>query len=200
MLSYKNSLAQYRRYLDAVAEQPLLQASLFLALSLILIIILLVAALRPTLITISSLVGEISQLRQIEAQLNEKIAQLNAASSLYSQVSSRLAVLDQALPTTAQAGPWSQTLTSTALASGINIIRISLTDIEISQPTSESIGFSLTAGGGYTQLNQWLKTVENLRRLTLLKTARFNSSQDGNLQIIVTGAIATAPAYDQKGD
>ena len=54
-LDYRSSLLHYRRYLSVVQKRPILRASLFLILSLILLIILVATALRPTLVTIAGL-------------------------------------------------------------------------------------------------------------------------------------------------
>lgn len=191
-LSYKNSLSQYRRYLAALRERPLLAASLFLVLSLILIIILLVVALRPTLVTIAGLLGEIEQLRQTDTQLDEKVTHLTAAGSLYTQLQPRLEILNQALPTSAQVGAWTQTLPPLASASGVTLVQVSLTEVGISPAPEGEMSFSLTASGDYFQLVEWLKALENLRRLTLVKTARFSPGEDGRLQLAVTGTIPIA--------
>ena len=55
-LQYKNSLARYRKYLQVVQSQPLFVASLWVILSLLLVILLVVMAIRPTLVTSGGLV------------------------------------------------------------------------------------------------------------------------------------------------
>jgi tetratricopeptide (TPR) repeat protein len=78
-LQYKNSLSRYRKYLQTVQNQPLLKASLFLILSLVLVIILIATALQPTLTTIADLIGQISKQKTLEQKMDAKISALQEA-------------------------------------------------------------------------------------------------------------------------
>ena len=122
-LDYKSSLVRYHRYLQSVQKQPMFKASLFLVLSLLLIIVLVVAALKPTLVTIASLWGEIKQQREVEKKLDRKIENLKAGGKLLSENEERLALLNEALPAAVQYGKWGKRMESLASQSGVKTLK-----------------------------------------------------------------------------
>ena len=174
-LNYKSSLGRYRRFLQTVQNRPLLGASLFLVMSLVLVIVLLVAALRPTLITIAGLTGEINQQKDIAEKLNQKITAISAAQQLLARNSEKLLLLDQALPLQAQTGPWTAALARVASESGIQVENLAITDVSIKQASPEAeMKFSITAAGPYIGLKQFLQILESLRRLITIESVSFS--------------------------
>lgn len=185
-LDYKSSLAQYRRYLAVVREQPILQQSLWLVLSLGLTAILLVAALKPTLVTIASLVGDIKQQEGIEEKLDKKISVVTAAQNEYTQNQSRLQVLDEAIPVGKKYAVWAERMESLAMATGTQVASLTL------------IGgkdFSISVTGEFANLRKFLSTLENLRRLADIENVQLN--KESGLTLIVNG---TLKSYEEKQD
>lgn len=183
-LDYKSSLAQYRRYLAAVREQPLFAASLGLVLSLILIIILVFAALRPTLVTIASLLGNIQQQSDVEKRLDKKIAEITAAQAEYLKNESRLKVLDEALPVGQKYAAWGMRLEEVASESGVKVTEWSLV---------EGKDFSVSLSGDVVGLKRFLAIMENLRRLVEVKDVQL--AKDKDLTLIVKGVLKS---YEEK--
>src|SRR3989304_6607354 len=97
-LDYKSSLSRYRRYLQMVQSRPLLATSLWVILSLVLLIVLLVLALRPTLITIADLVSKINQQREISVKLDDQILAVQGALTSLQGARDQLYLLDLGLP------------------------------------------------------------------------------------------------------
>ena len=97
-LSYKGGLSRYRRYLQLLQEKPLWGASLYVVLTLILILTMLVFALRPTLITISGLLGQTKKLQETSDRMNHKIAEVQKAAEALDLARDRMGLLDEALP------------------------------------------------------------------------------------------------------
>jgi len=204
-LDYKSSVTRYRKYLSQVSHQPLWQASLVFVLSLGLLIILLLFVLRPTLITISSLLGQIDTQRKVEQQLDAKIAAVQRAQQLLNSLQSRLPVLDRSLPTAAQLGVWAQAVQTIASGSGVAITDFTLSDIPVTQIASASaklstlvkINFRLSASGNYSQLVDFIDTLEKLPRLAVLNSIDFSRQNDGKLTLTAGGVISFT--YAQKG-
>lgn len=183
-LDYKSSLAQYRRYLAAAREQPLFAASLGLVLSLVLIIILVSAALRPTLVTIASLLGNIQQQDDVEKRLDKKIAEVTTAQTVYLQNESRLKALDEALPIGQKYAAWGIRLEEVASGSGVKVTEWSLL---------EGKDFSVSLTGDVGGLKRFLATMENLRRLVEIKSVQLNKGKE--LTLMVKGVLKS---YEEK--
>jgi len=195
-LQYKSSLGRYRRYLQTVQAQPLLKASLFLILSLLLIIILVLAALRPTLITIASLLGQINSQQQLAAQLDHKIATIREAQQQLAAVSSRLVYLDAAIPTQADISLWTNSVQKVASESGVAANNISLSDLPVGRVSQPNLlAFKLNVVGPYDRVYQFLQFLESLRRLVKLdKIAVTRDSKDGTqMTFDISGALEAAP-------
>ncbi len=185
-LDYKSSLAQYRKYLVAVREQPMFAASLWLVLSLILVIVLVLAALRPTVVTIASLLGEIRQQSGVEKKLDKKIAAVTAAQAEYLKNESRLKVLDEALPVGRKYAVWAVRIESIASESGVEIMELSLV---------EGKNFTISLTGDFPGLRRFLVTLENLRRLVEIENVQLNKKE--GLTLTVKGVLKS---YEEKQD
>lgn len=209
-LDYKSSLGRYRRYLQMVQSQPLWSASLWVILSLILLIVLLVLALRPTLITIADLVGKINQQKIVTAQLEERIVAVqNAISSMENQ-RDRISLLDEALPLDMKWSELAATLEAVAVESGIsveNIVigKIALTPTEIANNKSEKleisslpvgvipVRFSITALGDFQSFRTLVERLEKKRRVMILTAVQISTDKTGALTIAIQGETSYLP-------
>lgn len=177
-LDYKSSLGRYRRYLETVQKQPLFRASLFVVFSLVLLIALLIWALRPTLVTISGLLGTIEQQKEIEDKLNRKIVALQQAQQAYQQLQPRLTFLDGGLPTSLDMAVWARNVEQIASGSGIELVGINVEKIEVAGTATEGglvrIGFTMTAKGQYSQFRMFVVALENMRRVVDLSDIKID--------------------------
>lgn len=193
-LQYKSSLSRYRRYLQTMQHQPLLRASLYLILSLILMIVLITAALKPTLTTIASLTGQIKEKRALEKKLDAKINTLKEAQQQLAAASDRLIYLDQAIPQSAALSVWNDSLQRVASESGVAITSISFTNVPVAHVgTVTPLVFQFTATGDYTQVYHFLESLQNLRRLIKIDNAGLTNSATGSLQLNINGEITASP-------
>src|SRR3989344_745526 len=158
-LDYKSSLVRYRRYMQLVQEKPMIKASLYVTFSLVLMIILLVLALRPTLVTIAGLAGEIRTKSELSEQLNDKILKLQDAASLLSQNRDRLKLLDEAVPEVTEWLRLVAALESMASGSGIVVTEMSLGPAQVAgeeivaNTTNAPTGLTETLPEGVSGLN-----------------------------------------------
>lgn len=205
-LNYKSSLVRYRRYLQIAQAKPTVWASAFVIMSLVLLIVMLVFALRPTLITIADLSGQIQQNKDLSDKLNEKIAQVQQASSLLNQIHDKLRLVTDAVPATPAWSLWLSKMEFAASSSGVKIQSASLgpvqligTDTAVKDNSSleakalpeqiKGISFNMVVAGQYEQLKGFIERVENNRRLVVLTSLLMSKDKDGKLLTTTRGVV-----------
>lgn len=199
-MDYKSSLVRYKRYLESTSEKPLLRASMFLILSLVLTILMVTLALRPTLITISTLLGQIREQKKVAQQLSTKIQNLQKAADELEINRESLALLDQALPTTPNISTWIEQVQTHATDSNVTINSLSLgatvfarrvpqLEIEVAKTT-----FSMAVTGQYDDILSFVDQLERMLRVTQLSDVQISRDTEGQLQVSLRGAIA----YEKK--
>jgi hypothetical protein len=199
-LDYKSGLSRYRRYLQVVREQPLLRAGVWTALSLLLVIVMITMALKPTLVVIAGLLGQIRQNKEIITKLDDKIVKIQLASSELDKISTRLPVLDEALPTNPDWDKWSRQIFDIASSSGVQLVSVSVGPVPISGTWESAKGeiinlpsgvnglsFTVSATGNYEKLKGMVVAMENTRRLNILSNVQFSSvkNKTGGLDLSV---------------
>lgn len=205
-LQYKNSLNRYRRYLQTAQDQPVLLASLWLVLSLVLVILLVVLALKPTLSTIAGLAGQIKQQKELAGQLDDKIKRVAKAKSELEAVRPRLDVLEQSLPEMSLWDEMANRLQALAAEKGILLDGMNITDVEISSggevrankdtllPGSvKSINFMMNFRGDYPALRSFILGVAEMRRLVSIKRVVLAREEGGQIVGVIEGASGFIP-------
>jgi Tfp pilus assembly protein PilO len=209
-LDYKSSLSRYRRYLQLVQSQPLWTASLWVILSLILLIALLVLALRPTLVTISGLVGQIKQQEEISQKLEEKMITVQKALEGLDAISPKMPLLDEVLPKQSEWDILASRLEKIATESGLQVTSIVIEKIPLAFGTPVPTGtpvlvesripegilavkFIISASGEYTQIRKMVLDLENLRRVIVLSSVSIDTNKDGVLIVTVNGEAGFVP-------
>ena len=91
---------QLTKTLNDFYQRPVALVSLELFLTVGAVIFFAVFAIRPTLVTMSDLVKEIEDKKELDQKLTQKIASLSTAQSTYLEVQDRLYLLEQSLPST----------------------------------------------------------------------------------------------------
>jgi len=212
-LDYKSGLSRYRRYLQVVRDQPLVRAGIWTAFSLILVIVMITMALRPTLVVIAGLLGQIRQNKEIVAKLDDKIVKIQQASSELDRVSPRLPMLDQAVPTESGWESLSKEFVGIASQSGVQLLAVNVGPAvvsgkweagktEVSTLSSEisQLNFSVSATGTYEKLKQMVDLIENTRRLNVLTNVQFtsvkNKAGEIELSVYIKGVAVYMPTAD----
>jgi len=208
-LNYKNSLSRYRRYLQVVQTRPLLATSLWVILSLILLIALLVLALRPTLVTIADLVSKISQQQEVSQRLEEKMLAVQQASTNLNNVRDKLYLLDLGLPKEAEWNELASELQGMATSSGLSLDNIVISKIPMSPDeltTSKQekvvistpkgilpVRFSLTAIGSYEQIRVLVEKVEKMQRVCIINRMQIDTTKEGDLKVNIQAETGYLP-------
>lgn len=181
---------------------------MWVIMSLVLLIVLLVLALRPTLVTISGLFGQIEQQKLISARLDEKILSLRQAISEMEAVEPDLQVLSDAIPENQNWDVLAGELYKAATESGLEITSVSIDKIPMSptEPVSDQvqvsslvpkglipIRFSLSAVGSEEQILNALMKIQKMKRLALFPSVAIEEDKDGRLNLTVSGEASYIP-------
>lgn len=211
--------ANYLRYKDfflnmllVYRKRPDLKMFLEAGLSLITIFIFSVFALRPTLITIATLVREIKSKEETVAKMDEKIANLDAADSLYSQEEQKINLIKESVPLEAEPDSFLRQiegLSQTTLAQvlGVSFGEVTLLGQEPEKKAKEelkalpeeakALSFSVSVTGDYAALSKFLADIESLRRPIKIDAAGMNSAQTPE-GITLTLVISARTPYIQN--
>jgi Tfp pilus assembly protein PilO len=208
-LNYKSSLSRYRRYLQMVQSRPLLATSLWVILSLILLIVLLVLALRPTLITIADLVAKIEQQREISQRLEAQMLTVQQAATNLDAVRDKLDLLDSGLPKEAAWNELAWGLSGMATSSGlaldsIVINKIPLSPTELAGNKQETViistpqgiipvRFTIVATGDYEQIRRLVELVEKMRRISIIDRMQIDTTKEGAVKVIIQAETGYLP-------
>lgn len=114
------SVQHYSRDLGRYYRQPAVQVSLALVLSLLVMAIFIVFALRPTLVAVTTLQRTITESKATLQQLDTKVSNLQRASAQLEAIKPNLADLNSSIPNTgASYGTFTQAVEQLAQQSGV---------------------------------------------------------------------------------
>ncbi len=176
-LNYKSYYHSIRR----AYHKPIAQTSSALILTILTISFFGFAAIRPTLSTVSSLVGEIKEKEELEKKVDTKLNALNTAQAQFNQHQTTLLNFDLAIPPEHQLDQlllqleYINSLHSTRLVS----LRIDPLTLVGTNPEAEASPFSsllirMTSKGELPQLKQLLADLNNLQRVVLIDSVSFS--------------------------
>lgn len=178
-----------------------------LVLTLLTTIFFLVFAIRPTLITIASLVKEIKDQRVIAEKLDKKIDDLNLAKKEYQQIEKKLYLVDQALPLDSNLTTLVKELEALAKKEGVSILSLQFEKINLKggqmvvtgQPENvPAVNFSMSVSGAYPQLNSFLDSLTQLRRVTLVDDFTIQSKKEKALSLTIKAGANFLPSLTKK--
>ncbi len=189
-INYRNSVDRYRKYLLVMQKRPLWRATLFVALSLGLLIILLLFALRPTLLTIAGLVNDIDTKREIHLKLEQKVSNLQKMVQSYQRIQDKLPILDAAIPSNPEFSVFGKYVQTSASASGFMIDSMRFEKIAMSGATGlSSFDFTISGKGSYAQLHDFIFKLESARRINWIPDVTITKNQEGLLVISLKGQV-----------
>ena len=197
MPNYLNKNSTRLRNLRIFYEKPVVQISLELLLSLLAVIILAVFALRPTFVTIGSLLKTIQDQKQVVEQLETKKKNLNTAQSNLNTIADEIPKLDQALPAKSQAEILIRQIESASSDLKVSISQLSVGKIILINSHTEvpditaapenaiaSIPVSLTIEASYEETLNFISSLSNMTRVIRIKNLTLKN--EGESDNIVT--------------
>lgn len=175
---------EYRqKLLEILAERvrrPVAQVSLALVGTLVLIAILGLGVLRPTLLTVSSLIKEIQDEQRLVTALDDKFRALVAAEGLLEEMKPDLPRIDWAIPAGQEFEMFAKEVEILAREKGLAAAEISQARFEMVPKGGGRLAAWVSVGGNEEQVRNFLADLIKMDRLVLLKSVNVSAvGRDG---------------------
>ncbi len=192
--------------LSAFYEKPIAKASIELFLSVAAVLFFAIFAIRPTLITMSDLVKEIEDKRELDKKLSQKIAALSSAQSEYLKLESRLQVLDISIPTNPNVIETLKIIERLASEQKITINSLNIndvpkdvaSDISFDKLERRNLKFNVTVGGEFPAIRAFIASLMTSQRSFLIEKVTFAISDVRGLKRLDANISLAAPYYGLK--
>lgn len=185
--------SRYSRGLTPILKKPRAAAYVMLILSLLTAAFFGLFAIKPTLVTISRLMREIKDGKEIDAKLSQKINALTTLDQQYRALENDLIVVETALPTKPEFDSILAQLEKVANENQVELSTVIFQPLELAtarqvnlRPPTAKIGFTLTPiafkasfVGEYQNLTATLASLYQLKRLTTLKALTISPTREG---------------------
>lgn len=163
-----------------------------LGLSLLLIIIFVFFALKPTFNTVVELRTKLKEGRQANEALDKKIQSLSLAQGNYNRAEGRFELLDKALPKEPRVLDFLNQLKQLAQQNEVSLGSVTFRgQEETAVETYITLSFNLSGQGSYAQIKKYLLLLEQLPRLVGLKDVTLEKKEDA-LTFSVKGEFYSA--------
>lgn len=179
-------------YLNYFYEKPVARVSLEVFLTVFLVLFLASFAIRPTLITMSDLIKEIENKRELDGQLLQKIAALQTAQTEYAFVANNVPLLDEAIPTEANLIKSIKIIEKAASDNSVIIEAIGTEEIPeksdptipFNQRTRQFVIIQVGVSGDYQSIRNFIETLKGSRRAFTIETINFSLEENrGNKKL-----------------
>lgn len=145
-------------------------------------------ALKPTIITIVSLVKEAQEKRQIDNQLQTKINSLSSAQTNFALAGNSLSLVDDALPGDPFPSQILYQLEFLIQQEGLTVRSLAIEPVTLLGEAKEKktekkisgpdwVGFSISLSGNFENLSKFVSSLEKLRRLVTIDSLTFSQSK-----------------------
>lgn len=211
---------QYFRYqgfflniVDLYKKRQDLRMFVEVILSLTTIIIFVLFALKPTVLTIINLLQEIDTKKQTIAELSQKINNLKIAQSVYDRESSFIPVAESSIPDTAEPESFVRQIEGLANKDAANVLGVSvgevtlvgistqktkLSDLKPVSSKTNEVNVSISISGPFTNLSSFINDLDNLRRPVKVDILGINSSLTDKGRVIVAVISTRVPSLKGK--
>lgn len=209
----------YRRYVRnlAIMYQKRQDIKMFveILLSLTVIVIFGMFAIRPTLVTVIGLNNEINGKRDTIIKLDDKIAALSDAQRVYDTNIDVITIINEAIPKTPYPVEYARQIEGLAQKHGLSIIGMSTEDVPLIQgfqtieevpqpvdvteevdsfpPNTSSFEFAINMSGDYAGISGFLKDLENHRHPLYQDNLSIQISAGASLGQIILSATGRLP-------
>lgn len=181
--------AEYRKYIDRLMKEvqtPVAQASFAVVGAFLFATFLAVAALRPTLLNIATLLRDIDDERQTVATLDKKIQALQLAQKKLGDIGLRLEPAQIAIPDRASLDEFSKELEVLTKEHGIVLFEVRQSGFSLYNkaiptagpgkiPGTSPLSLDMTVGGSEDAIRSFVNDLERLDRLVVVTSVNFSS-------------------------
>ena len=197
---------QLSQSLSDFYQKPVARVSIELFLSIGAVLFFAVFAIRPTLLTMSALIKEIEDKRQLDKQMAQKIAALSSAQSEYLKQQERVGVLDEAVPTGPNLIGLFKIIEKLASDNQLVITAMSVNDVpkdivgnpSFDQLERKNLEFTVGITGDYTSIRSFVNHLIQVRRTILVDRVTFSVSDIRGSKRLDAVVSVNAPYYGTK--
>src|SRR3989344_1624222 len=178
---YREEYQRYQRYylnLQRFYRQPVARVSIFVVISFMTVSFFSVFAIRPTLVTISGLIREIEDKREINSQLDQKVTDLSRVQVEYIQAEADVPRVWRAMPDRPEVAGLIWQLELAAVRNGLMLINLQVEPVTLTGSPKVKTGkdwpkieVGVTVGGNLVQIKEFMKTINSLGRVMVVKEA-----------------------------
>lgn len=143
-------------------------------------------AIRPSLVTIFGLWGELEKAREAEAILEQKIKDLSQSQILYQSLGKDLILVEEALPHSAQVPAVLQRLALVGGRFNVSVLNAKFEPIEIGSGGLRFLPFSVTLSGQFKDLKQAITALESGVRQLNIKKVKITQGGKERQNLVVT--------------
>lgn len=172
-------------------RQPVARVSLELILSILAVIFFAVFAIRPTLLTMADLVKEIADKRELDKQMDLKIASLSTAEEQYQKYEDQFYLLDQAIPRQFDLVKSLKIIEKIAGEDQLAISRISLSAIpdpiteaavtaDLNKFKRDFLLVNISVTGDYLVIRRFVEKLISLRQLMIVDQVSFDKETESS--------------------
>jgi Tfp pilus assembly protein PilO len=216
-LGWKGSYYRYKEFFLNISalyrEKADLRAFLEIVLSIVTAIVFLLFALKPTALTIISLLQQIKEEKQTLSVLTQKINDLGTANTLLTQNQNILQNIESAVSNLPNPDVLSKQVLGLGLKNSVEVLGIAINRVTLvgempAQKTSKEIKtlpenayempFSISVKGNYQSLINFIKDVENLRISLIIDNLGITSSNTDSGRVIVAVISGRVPFLGKK--
>jgi len=181
----KTRQAQLLTVLLDFYRQPVARVSLELILSILAVIFFAMFAIRPTLLTMSDLVKEIADKKELDKQMDLKIASLSTAEEQYQKYEGQFYLLDQAIPRQFDLVKSLKIIEKLAGEEMLAINRISVSTItdpiaddqapvKLNQFQRDFLVVNIDVAGDFLTIRRFVEKIIGLRQLMIVDQVSFD--------------------------
>jgi len=193
----KNKQQQLSTVLWDFYQNPVARVSLELILSVLAVVFFAIFAIRPTLVTMSDLIKEIEDKRQLDEQMDLKIASLSTAEEQYNKYEDKFYLLDQSIPKQFDlveslkkiekiAGEDQLVINRISVSNIIDPISDSQSALYLGQYQRDFLLVNLDVTGSYLVIRQFVEKLIELRQLMIVDQVTFSKkTESGELTAVI---------------
>lgn len=197
---------QLSQSLSDFYQKPVARVSVELFLSIGAVLFFAIFAIRPTLLTMSDLIKEIEDKRQLDKQMAQKIAALSSAQSEYLKQQERIGVLDEAVPTGPDLVGLFKIIEKLASDNQLVITSMSVNDVPkdivgtpaFDQLERKNLEFTVGITGDYASVRNFVNQLIQVRRTILIDRVTFSVSDVRGFKRLDAVVSINAPYYGMK--
>ncbi|MBU0979002.1 MAG: type 4a pilus biogenesis protein PilO [Patescibacteria group bacterium] len=187
-------------------RQPIAKVSLELFLTIGLVVFLGAFAIQPTLATMSKLVQEIEEKKEVDVKLGQKIASLSSAQTEYASLARQRDMLDEALPTYPDVVIDLKKIEKIASLNSILITNLSLSEfppefnqnnpkMNLSSAKRQSLPVVLSIQGDYISIRSFVESLRSSRRSIEVKSVVFSLKKNRGKESLTASITLDIPYF-----